>query len=257
MAAKVKLKPTLLLVEGEPEVIALLDDLLSPHFHLRTATYSMKALSIVTTSKPDAIIANHDIRESRDLELIRQVRENPIQAHTPIIILSPKPVDIKTRVKYYQNLVDLFLPSPFDPDEVLSSILALLHIRKLIHQSPQKESFLAVGNVISEEDRCLLDRLDTTIRSHLDDSTLNMIKLASACFTTVRQLERKLPELINISPREYLRKVRMEHARSWLVTGHYTSVAQVSHAVGYRNARSFQRAFQAVFGQNPSESIRN
>lgn len=256
MMAKARLKPTLLLVEDEPEVLALLAETLAPHFHLRTAMDTPNAHRAAVRYTPDAIIANIDLPGSRDLELIRWVRENPALAATPIIVLSSTDSESK-RIQSYQALADLCLSIPFNPEELLSSVSALLRIRQLVCQSPTMESVLVNEHVISEEDRCLLDRLDSTIRSRLDDPALNVGTLAHACFTSIRQLERKLPELLDITPWQYLRKIRMEQARTWLEKGRYTSVAQVSYAVGYRNERSFQRAFQAVIGQNPSQLIRS
>lgn len=256
MATTARPKPTLLLVEEESEALALLTETLAPHFHLRTATDTPNAHTAAVRYKPDAIIASIDIPGSRDLELIRWVRENPALAATPVIVLSSAASEAR-RIQSYQALADLFLAKPFNPEELLSSVSALLRIRKLIGQSVPLGSTIAREQVISEEDLCLLDRLDSTIRSRLDDPALNVGILARACFISVRQLERKLPELLEITPRQYLRKFRMEQARTWLERGRYTSVAQVSQAVGYQNERSFQRAFHTVFSQNPSQLIRS
>ena len=256
MDSAVEVKPMLLLVDYDPKRLKLLRDILSTHFKLHTLAEPTRALAVIRQSKPDGIIIEIASSESSGLQLIRQLREDPELAATLIIVLSVLDSGAD-RVRGYEALADLCLTKPLIPDELIASVSGLLRIRRLVRKTPVLGSAPDFSSIQCEEDRRLLNRLDTLISSRLGDSALHVSALARACFTSERQLERKLHELLGVGPRDYLRKVRMEQARNWLENGKHSSICSVAGAVGYKNERSFQRAFHTVFGQNPSRLIRS
>jgi transcriptional regulator GlxA family with amidase domain len=67
---------------------------------------------------------------------------------------------------------------------------------------------------------------------------------------SVRNLSRRFMAATGFSPRQYLRRVRIEAAKR-LLEGPAASVERIAEAVGYRDARAFIRAFGAVTGISP------
>ena len=67
---------------------------------------------------------------------------------------------------------------------------------------------------------------------------------------SVRNLSRRFHTATGLSPRQYLRRVRIEAAKR-LLEGPVTTVERIAAAVGYRDARAFIRAFGAVTGISP------
>lgn len=53
---------------------------------------------------------------------------------------------------------------------------------------------------------------------------------------------------------EYLRKVRVEHAKEFLLQGNMT-VSQISDSVGFRDANYFSRIFKREVGKSPSQFV--
>ncbi|MCF7823129.1 MAG: helix-turn-helix domain-containing protein [Candidatus Marinimicrobia bacterium] len=248
-------KPKLLLVDEDKKVIEQLREVLEAQFDLQISANIEKAFSDVVQFKPVGIICEIIFSGNCDLGLIQRVRKNPDLAATPIIVLSALQARYNS-IKAYNALADLYLRKPFNPEELLASLSGLIRIRELLRKSYPVESPGSPG-VRSEEDGQLINRLDTIIHARLADPTLNVKDLAKACFTSERNLERKLHDLLGITPSEHLRKIRMNKAWSLLDSGQQTSICTVAKAVGYRNERSFQRAFNTVFGKNPSRLIRS
>ena len=54
------------------------------------------------------------------------------------------------------------------------------------------------------------------------------------------------------SPREYLRKVRMNQAKILLTTTEY-SISDISSDVGYTNPFQFSKVFKSCYGISPTE----
>ena len=70
-----------------------------------------------------------------------------------------------------------------------------------------------------------------------------------------RQLERKLKDLTGHSPAEFIRRMRLTQAQTFLQDGTYTTVAEVAYAVGFRNVKYFSRLFLQQFGTYPSDLL--
>jgi len=65
---------------------------------------------------------------------------------------------------------------------------------------------------------------------------------------------RKFQEIYHISPKEYLRAVRMNRAANMLVFGF--SIDQICSAIGYSDKKVFSRAFKTYFNMSPTEYIK-
>ncbi len=82
--------------------------------------------------------------------------------------------------------------------------------------------------------------------SHSARSLARMVGLSRSAFMT------RFTTTIGNSPMAVLRELRMRHAAT-LLTVDRLSIEQISRAVGYASRSSFFRAFQKVYGVEPSE----
>ena len=64
-------------------------------------------------------------------------------------------------------------------------------------------------------------------------------------------LYRLFKKQFGIGVKEYITKVRMEHAHTLLEAG--LSVGQVTHMVGFEDLFHFSKSFKAFFGEAPSK----
>ncbi len=71
-----------------------------------------------------------------------------------------------------------------------------------------------------------------------------------------RQLERKLKEITSQSPAEFIRQERLSRARQLLLDGSHVTVAEISHAVGFKNVKYFSRLYKNQFNQSPAEVLK-
>jgi AraC-like DNA-binding protein len=69
-------------------------------------------------------------------------------------------------------------------------------------------------------------------------------------------LLRKLKQLTGLSPQQYIQELRLNRAYELLdnSTNNY-SVQQIALQIGYKDTRSFSRAFKNRFGKLPSTVI--
>jgi len=75
--------------------------------------------------------------------------------------------------------------------------------------------------------------------------------IASALYTSTRQLERLFKEVVGCSPQAAYLQLRLKHARWMLASDH--SLASIAANTGFSDGAHFGKAFKAAYGINPSE----
>ena len=68
-------------------------------------------------------------------------------------------------------------------------------------------------------------------------------------------LHRKLKELTNQIPRDFIRNTRLKQAASLLAEKHY-SVNEVAELIGFANPNNFSTAFKELYGVSPTTYMR-
>lgn len=87
---------------------------------------------------------------------------------------------------------------------------------------------------------------------------VNIEDLAAATGTSVRSLFRTFRQSRGCTPMEFLREIRLRHAKEMLTAedGATSSVTEVAMACGFTDPSNFSRAFSASFGMAPSTLLR-
>ena len=101
-----------------------------------------------------------------------------------------------------------------------------------------------------KSDRDLIVRLTGVVESNLSDETLSPATLCDRVNISRAQLYRKLNELVGMSPVEFIRSIRLEHAARLLRTTNLT-VQEIMYEVGFNNKSYFYREFGKVYGLSP------
>ncbi len=82
-------------------------------------------------------------------------------------------------------------------------------------------------------------------------------QLAQAAGVGVRQLEKLFADEFDMSPAHYLRNVRLDGARSDLISNDQTStVSDVAYLWGFNHLGRFAQYYERKFGETPSQTLR-
>jgi PAS domain S-box-containing protein len=84
----------LLVVDDDPDILALLDHALSFHgYHVRTAPDGVEALALVEEAHPDLILLDIKMPNMDGYEVIRQLKSEEATRSIPVIVITASPVD--------------------------------------------------------------------------------------------------------------------------------------------------------------------
>lgn len=89
------------------------------------------------------------------------------------------------------------------------------------------------------------------VRGNLDQK-INIAELAELAHLSLSQLERTFKAVLNMSPLQFVQKLRLEYAVK-LLASHEVSVTQISLNCGYSDHSAFSRQFKQFTGLSPSQ----
>lgn len=115
---------TVLIAEDDPEIRTALERILNyEKYQVLTAKDGAEALEAVSTHRPDAVILDVMMPFVDGLAVCRKMREKGDR--TPVLMLTARQ-EVPDRVAGLDAGADDYLPKPFDLDELLARLRALL-----------------------------------------------------------------------------------------------------------------------------------
>jgi AraC-like DNA-binding protein len=154
--------------------------------------------------------------------------------------------------------VDDYLTKPFVEDELKIRILKLLdnyHSRlneteslNLTESDGQQKAKIIMGAA----DEAWLEKVEAVFSRNLSDTQFRIDWVADEIHLSERQFNRRLKQLTGLTPSQYLREMRLQTAKDFLHAGSYSTIKELSVAVGYLDTAYFSKLFQERFGVLPS-----
>ena len=178
--------------------------------------------------------------------------------HIPVIMLTAKSRD-EDRLEGLEMGADTYIVKPFNLDILRRTIINLLHQRELLRNkfngSESQENNLEKINVESPDNK-LLNRIMSVINNNLSDPSLNVDMIAQEVGISRVHLHRKMKELTNQTPHDFIRNLRLKQAAHLLEQG-YQNITEVMFACGFTNPASFSTMFKNLYGRSPREYMKN
>ena len=103
---------------------------------------------------------------------------------------------------------------------------------------------------LRKADTVFLSKITSYTHAHMDNPDLDVNDLAEAMCISRASLYRKMKEVTDLSPNEFIRMCRLEKAAQLLKSGEY-QVKEVAFAVGFSSTSYFTKTFQKEFGVSP------
>lgn len=116
----------LLVVDDEPNLLrAVAACLKAENYEVSTARSGHEALLQLAESVPDLVISDIRMPGMDGYKLARQLRGSPRTALVPIVFLTAKD-ETADRIEGFRAGIDAYLTKPFEPDELIAVVSAIL-----------------------------------------------------------------------------------------------------------------------------------
>jgi ligand-binding sensor domain-containing protein/DNA-binding response OmpR family regulator/signal transduction histidine kinase len=246
-------KPSILLVEDEPELRYLIKNVLKDQYIIYEAGTGLEAQAFLQKSLPDLIISDVMMPDMNGLELCRVVKQTPAWAQIPFVILSARGSE-DNKAEGYELGADAYIPKPFQINYLLVRIRKLLDYRNRM-QSLIKDQHITTQFMdadIADTDKKFLESLLKVIERNLDEPELNSATIEGALSISKMQLYRRLKSLAGMTPAEFIKRIRLKHAADMLIASQYT-VSEIFYRTGFNNKSYFFREFKKIYHCAPNE----
>ena len=168
-AGSVSGRPTVLVVEDEPDMRRYLSEILAADYQVMQARDGREGLLLALEQDPDLIVLDLMLPEMDGLEMCRRIRLNA-KPRSPRIMLLTARADEQSKLTALENGANDFLTKPFSTVEVLTRLRNLLENARL-------ERDLAARNVRLEQ---TLRELESTQAQLIQSEKLNALGSLSA-----------------------------------------------------------------------------
>ena len=201
---------------------------------------------------PDIIVADIMMPVMDGIEMSHLLKRNLSTATIPIILLTAKD-NRQTELEAYKLGVDAFLSKPFEIEHLVTRINQLVANKELLmRRAAGKDGCDGQEEVNRKEtaDEKLLADITNIIENHLEDSDLNVQKLAELSGLNEKQVYRKLKLLTGNTAVDYIKSIRLKKAAMLLAQNKFT-VNEVMYMVGFSSPSYFAKCFFNKYGKTP------
>ena len=243
---------TILVVEDEEEIKEYMVERLQKSFIVEQAANGVEALEILQKEHVDLVVSDVMMPEMDGIELCHQIKSDIKLSHIPVVFLTAKN-DTDSKIEGLKAGAEAYVEKPFSYEYLLTQIKSLLKNREKEREAFSKRPFFPIDNIqMSKEDEEMMQKVMNIINENINDEDFNVERLADLMYMSRSSLLRKIKQLFNMPPLEFIRLVRLKKAAELIQEGNHR-VGEICYMVGFGNPSYFAKMFNRQFGVTPKE----
>ncbi|GEC72769.1 Signal transduction histidine kinase [Flavobacterium flevense] len=248
-------KQKVLIVEDNLELRTMIKEELSEEFIIMEAENGEEGYQIILKEKPLLIISDILMPIEDGISMLKRIKNNPEISNIPIFMLTAKNSD-ETKIECLSLGSDDYIEKPFSLEFVKWKVK-----NTLTKQTELKERYSKVITAepseinIDSNDEKFIKRLIQIIENSMDDNLLSVEYLASEIGMSRANLYRKLQAIINDTPVNFIKTIRLKRAAQLLKKSDLY-ISEIAYMTGFNNQKYFGKCFHKEYGMSPTEYIK-
>jgi len=257
---------TILVVEDNKSLRDYVQMILSEKYQVLSAENGEQALKILSECKVHLLISDIMMPVMDGFELLENLKSDARFRLLPVIMLTAR-AEVQDQLRALRIGVDDYLLKPFEEEELLARVAALLerHLERErwraetpalepeeSAEAPQESANLEP----SAAELAWLEELESLLRGELQNDQISVGWLAGRLYLSERQLQRRINRLTGLSPNAYIRELRLQEARRLLEARQVHAIKEAAWAVGFRDEKHFSQIFRERFGKSVADLLR-
>ncbi|RYE35702.1 MAG: hybrid sensor histidine kinase/response regulator [Sphingobacteriaceae bacterium] len=246
------MKPSILLVDDNPEILDFIADGLTEKYTVNQAQSGAEALKFLELENPDLIISDVMMPGIDGFELCRKIKTDFDHSHIPVILLTAKNT-LQSKITGLEVGADAYVEKPFSPEYLEVQIANLLINRSKIKEHFANSPLAHIKSMAySQSDEAFLETLNAIIYKNIQNPDMDVELVANQLNMSKPTLYRKIKAISSLTINELINITRLKVAAKLLEEGHY-KIYEVADMVGYSSQSHLGRNFLKQFGTTPTE----
>lgn len=248
------MKPAVLLVDDNKEILDFIESNLIDLYEVVKTYNGTQALDYLKENAVQLIVSDVMMPGIDGFELCKQIKSDVELSHLPVVLLTAKDT-LQAKMEGLELGADAYIEKPFSPKHLKMQIANLLANRNKIKEYFVNSPFVHVKSIAhTREDEKFLETLTRIILEHIQETELDVERLARYMNMSRPTFYRKIRAISDLTPNELMNLTKLKKAAELLAEESH-NIQTVSEVVGYGSVRVFIRNFQKQFGLTPFEYI--
>jgi len=240
----------ILLVEDNEEMKNYLKNHLAKSFNVATASNGTDAFDYIRNNLPEIVISDVMMSGMDGLALCQKIKTTSLTSDIFVVLISAKssPED---EWNGYKAGADFYIAKPFDCERFVTQINNIyatrLHRRRQILKSIFNQT--DINTSTSPKDDFLYKAIQI-IEQNIMNENFKIDDFALQMNVSKTVLHRKFRMLVDDTPNNFIRQVRLNKAAEMLVNTQHT-IAEIAYLTGFNQSHYFIKCFREEYNDTP------
>ena len=249
------MKPVLLLVDDNEEILEFLQDDLKDKYTVLLANNGRQALDILAANSVQLVVSDIMMPVMDGFQLCKVIKCDVEISHIPVVLLTAKNT-LQSKMEGLELGADAYIEKPFSPEHLQLQIANLLINRNKVKDFFASSPLVHMKSMAySRADENFLEQLNNIVEAHLEEEDMDVEHLARYINMSRPTLYRKIKAISDLTPNELINITRLKKAATLLAEGNF-KINEIAEKVGYSSATNFGRNFYKQFNMTPSEYVK-
>ncbi|WP_455585012.1 helix-turn-helix domain-containing protein [Bacteroides sp.] len=242
--------PIVIGIDWNADLLSLVKIQLASEYTFINYPFHKNIIDTIKKQKCVAVIIDVSNKEAVSLRLIGMLKKDSTLANIPVVIISAC-IEDDFEHYCYDLGADLWLKKPFDLKYFHTRISNIIKSREKITEIIKQKLIVNPKEInILSSDEIFLANIMETIERNISNEDFTVDTLAAELNVSHSALYRKLTQLTQQSPVDFIRSIRLKRAAQLLRTHNYL-VLEVCSMVGFSDQRYFSTCFKRQYGISP------
>jgi signal transduction histidine kinase/DNA-binding response OmpR family regulator len=241
---------TVLIVEDNPDLLVVISDIIGKAYNVITAYNGKEGLVQTKAQSPDIIVSDILMPILDGMQMCIEIKKNPSTCHIPVILLTALDSQ-ETTLKCFDIGADAYITKPFNEFLLLSQIKNLIDSRERLKVAFYPSVFAKdIFKTKDFADKDFINKCVDCIYENIENADFNLDSLGAKMNISRSSLYRKLREIGNLKPVDFIKKVRLNYAAKLLLTKNIP-INEITWRSGFSDPKYFSKCFFQEFGCYP------
>lgn len=236
-------RPTVLVVEDNPDMLAFVVRQLSKEYAVLSAANGAEALKMLDGNYVNLVVSDVVMPVMDGFELCKTIKSDLNYSHIPVILLTAK-TNIQSKIEGMELGADAYIEKPFSVEYLQACASNLIQNREKLRRTFAQSPFVAANTMaLTKADEDFIKRLNEVILTNLNNPEFSMDDIADSLNMSRSNFYRKIKGVLDLSPNEYLRLERLKKAAQLLKQGE-GRVTEICYMVGFNSPSYLPNVFR-------------